>query len=253
MMFNDVLDCCAWGGGRTATLDGVNKFWRVTWEPPWAYADISVIEHEMGHGFGLPHSTNWDNDGYPYDSPWDVMSSDRFYSPLDATYGRIGKHTIGYHKDILGWIPAAQKLVVPDNSAAVVVLDDTVNSTSNYRLIVLPLGNGSTWYTVETRKRRGVYESALPDEAVLIYHIDPTRVEGAWLYDAAMPPADYADNEGSMWKVGEVFEDVANQITIAIDAETIDGFRITIDRGNSLVFSDGFESGNVTSWSSLVP
>jgi hypothetical protein len=37
MMFNDVLDCCAWGGTRWGTLDGVTKLWRVTWEPPWGW------------------------------------------------------------------------------------------------------------------------------------------------------------------------------------------------------------------------
>lgn len=251
MMFNDLLDCCAWGGGRFATLDGVSKVWRTTWEPPWAYADISVIEHEMGHGFGLPHSTNWDDDGHPYDSPWDVMSSDRSYSPRDATYGRIGKHTIGYHKDRLGWIPSAQKLVVVENSSTTLILDDTVqNNTLHYRLVELPLGDGSTWYNVETRKRRGVYESDLPGSAVLIFHIDPsTRSEPAWLFDADVPPAGFADTEGSMWRVGEIFEDSANQIRIVINAETADGFQITIERGD-LIFTDGFESGNTTSWSS---
>ena len=48
-----------------------------TWEPPWGYADISVIAHEMGHGFGLPHSTaiDWTS---VYDNAWDVMSWDRY-------------------------------------------------------------------------------------------------------------------------------------------------------------------------------
>ena len=58
MMFNTDFDNgWAWGGSRYMTLDGVTKVWSTTWEPPWAYSDISVIEHEMGHGFGLPHSS----------------------------------------------------------------------------------------------------------------------------------------------------------------------------------------------------
>ena len=57
MVFNADLDGPAWGGSRYATLDGVAKVWRVTWVPPWAYADVSVTAHEMGHGFGLPHSS----------------------------------------------------------------------------------------------------------------------------------------------------------------------------------------------------
>ena len=57
MMFNSNFDNgYAWGGARYMTLDGETKLWRTTWEPPWAYHSISVIAHEMGHGFGLPHS-----------------------------------------------------------------------------------------------------------------------------------------------------------------------------------------------------
>lgn len=68
MMFNANLDCCAWGGGRFASLDGVSKTWRTTWNPPWSFSNSAVIAHEMGHGFGLPHANNWDGDGSPYDS-----------------------------------------------------------------------------------------------------------------------------------------------------------------------------------------
>ena len=58
MMFNTDFDNgYAWGGTKWMNLDGVNQLWSITWEPPWAYADISVIQHEMGHGFGLPHSS----------------------------------------------------------------------------------------------------------------------------------------------------------------------------------------------------
>ena len=42
LMFNSDLDGCAWGGGWSATLDGVSKIWRTTWEPPWGYG-LSLI------------------------------------------------------------------------------------------------------------------------------------------------------------------------------------------------------------------
>ena len=73
LMFNELLDCCAWGGGWYLNLDGVHKLYRMTWEPPWAFCDISVIEHEMGHGFGMPHSSGMY--GQTYDNVWDVMSA----------------------------------------------------------------------------------------------------------------------------------------------------------------------------------
>jgi len=72
MMFNDSLGCCAYGGGRYATLDGLTQMWDTTWEPPWGYQNVAVIAHEMGHAFGLPHSSG--AYGATYDNEWDVMS-----------------------------------------------------------------------------------------------------------------------------------------------------------------------------------
>ena len=100
-VFNQDLDCCAWGGRGTMTLDGTTRSWRRTWMPRWANT-MSVFSHEMGHGFGLPHSSG--PYGQVYDSDWDPMSGG---GTSHATFGSIAPHTISYHKDILGWIPAA--------------------------------------------------------------------------------------------------------------------------------------------------
>jgi hypothetical protein len=92
MMFNGTLDCCAWGGQMPATLDGVFDYWSVTWNPPWSWRDITVVAHEVGHGFGLPHSNNYDNDPSPYDNPWDVMSNTWFKCGVvdHPSYGCLG-------------------------------------------------------------------------------------------------------------------------------------------------------------------
>ncbi len=250
MMFNDVLDCCAWGGTRFATLDGVSKVWRVTWEPPWGYADEGVIGHEMGHGFGLPHSTNWDNDGFPYDSPWDVMSSATGYAVVDPTYGRLGKHTLTYHKDILGWIPADERFEASTDNIHVIVLDHlALASTENYRMARVPIAGSSRFYTVEARDLVGSYDGALPGNVVIISEVDPGREEPAWVVDSDVPPANFGDNEGSMWRVGETFVDAANDIAIEILAATADGFQVAITTGNpDLIFADGFESGDTSAW-----
>jgi hypothetical protein len=76
------------------TLDGLTKSWYMTWEPPWGCQDICVIEHEMGHGFGLPHSSG--AYGQTYDNQWDVMSNtwSNCGCSRDATFGCLGQHTI---------------------------------------------------------------------------------------------------------------------------------------------------------------
>lgn len=252
MMFNGVLDCCAWGGGWFATLDGVTKFWRVTWEPPWAYANEGVIGHEMGHGFGLPHSNNWDNDGNPYDSPWDVMSSATGYAVPDPTYGALGKHVHAHHKDILGWIAPAERVVVAEDTVTTVVLDPlALASTGNYRMAVVPIPGSSRFYTVETRALLGSYDGALPGNAVIIAEVEPGRLEPIWVVDSDVPPADYGDNEGSMWRVGETFVDAAADIRIEVLSATAAGFEVQITSGDlALIFADGFESGDTSAWGS---
>ncbi len=245
MMFNGLLDCCAWGGTRFATLDGISKVWRTTWEPPWGYADEGVIAHEMGHGFGLPHSNNWDDDGYPYDSPWDVMSAATSYSVSDPTYGRLGKHIHAYHKEVLGWIPPEERIDVAEGSSATIILDAlALSSTPNYRIAVIPIPGSSRFYTVESRLRLGNYDGALAGDAVIISEVNLSRSEPIWAYDSDVPPAGFGDNEGTMWKVGETFVDAANDIEIEILSATADGFMVRLGSAASgLIFADALERG----------
>jgi hypothetical protein len=241
-MFNDLLDCCAWGGSLFATLDGVTKSWRVSWNPPWAFANSAIIAHEMGHGFGLPHNTNFDNDGNPYDSPWDVMSWATGYAVNDSTYGALGKHHTAYHKNSLGWFEPAEVLTVSDDETVTATIDAmALSTTPNYRMARIPIAGSDDWYTVEARDALG-YDGAIVDKAVIISHVDTGRIEPAWAVDIASPPADDGDNEGTMFKVGETFEDMGNEISISVDSETTHGFIVTISTQATLpIFRDRFE------------
>ncbi len=256
LMFNAELDGCAWGGSRWATLDGVSKSWRTTWEPPWGYNNVCVMSHEMGHGFGLPHSNNWDGDDDPYDNVWDVMSNTWSYAASDATYGTIGKHTIGYHKyDLLGWIPSAKVYQPAPDSAAWVEIDDmALPSVAHYRMARLPIPGTDDFYTVEARGKTGRYDARLPDKAVIIHHVDTSRREDAWAVDVAVPPGNNSAGEGTMWRVGETFEDPAAQISVMVDSQTTNGFRLRILYGDaSDIFGDGFESHTYLNWSEAWP
>ena len=252
LMLNGSLDCCAWGGGRFATLDGVSKVWRTTWDPPWAYGQVAIIAHEMGHGFGLPHSNNFDNDGNPYDSPWDVMSSATGYSVDDPTYGSTGKHHTAYHKNRLGWLAPDEVLDVGPGSLVTETIDTmALATTENYRMARIPILNTSNWYTVEVRDFVG-YDGGIPGNAVIITHVDESRSEPAWAVDTDIPPANYGDNPGTMFLPGETFIDPAG-VTISVDFATADGFVVTILSLGADVFGDGFETGDTTAWSGTVP
>lgn len=240
MMFNSDFDNgWAWGGSATMTLDGETRIWSLTWEPPWSYANISVIAHEMGHGFGLPHSTAIDRDpDHVYDNAWDVMSWDRYNcaAATDPTYGCMAQHTISYHKDLLGWIPGTRKMTVPDPvSVTTLILEDlAAPASANYQMAIIPIGGSTTnFYTVEARRFTG-YDSKLPDEGVIIHNVDTTEGIPALLIPGGLSSTD----PGARWTEGETFTDETNKIVVMVNSATATGFEVTILNGNLPPSSD---------------
>ncbi|MBA8888604.1 hypothetical protein FHW12_002837 [Dokdonella fugitiva] len=246
--YNDDLDGYAWGGSRYATLDGVSKVWYVTWEPPWGYANEAPLAHEMGHGFGLPHANNSDGDDDPYDNPWDVMSDAWDNAGDDATYGTQPKHIGIWSRDHLGWIDAARKLTVSANGTYNNITLDraSLRGSTHVQMIVVTLpapAPASHYYVIEARKRSGYYEANLAGDAVIIHEVDTTRDEPAWSVDATVPPADTANDEGSMFKVGESWTAPGNAFTVGVTAASAEGFVLNLQRGALVdqIFKNGFD------------
>jgi M6 family metalloprotease-like protein len=234
MMFNGDLDGFAWGGSRCTTLDGINKCWSTTWNPPWSFGNLAPLSHEMGHAYGLPHANNSDNDTDPYDNPWDVMSSAWNNAVSNATYGALPKHISIYSRNRLGWVGAARKLaVVAGSSARSVVLDRaSLPGSANTQMLTLTYPDQSTrYYTLETRKRTGNYENRLAGDAVIIHEVQTSRKEPAWSMDTDTPPANVANNEGSMFKVGETWISPDYAFRVTVNAETTEGFVLTVRPG----------------------
>lgn len=247
-MFNGDLDGFAWGGNRSATLDGKSGLWSVTWEPPWAYQNEAPLAHEMGHGFGLPHANNSDLDSDPYDNPWDVMSDWRADATSDLAFGTLPKHINIYHRDRLGWIDAARKLTI--GSAGIwanLSLDAAeIDSSTNLQMIVvtLPGAAATHYYTIEARRAGDAgdaYDRNLAGSAVIIHEIDTTRKEPAWSVDAQSPPANVADDPGSMFVAGESWAAPGGAFFVSVTATTQTGFVVSVDRASAdLIFRDGF-------------
>jgi M6 family metalloprotease-like protein len=231
MMFNGDLDGYAWGGGRCSTLDGINKCWSTTWNPPWSFNNLAPLSHEMGHAYGLPHANNSDADSDPYDNPWDVMSDAWNNGVSNGTYGTLPKHINIYSRNRLGWVAAARKLAINAGGGTTTVTVDRASlaGSSNVQMVTLNYpGQTTRYFTVEVRKRTGNYEANLAGNAVIIHEVQTGRSEPAWSMDADKPAANRANNEGSMFKVGERWVSADRQFCVAVKSETADGFVLDI-------------------------
>lgn len=233
MMFNGDLDGYAWGGSACGILDGSNKCIRNTWNPPWSFNNLAPLSHEMGHGYGLPHSDNSDGDSDTYDNPWDVLSDAWNNAVPNATYGSLPKHINVQQRERLGWIDAARKLTVPVGGAADQVQLDfaSLAGSGNLQMIALPMAaadsGGKVIYVVEARVRSGTYENRLAGDAVIIHGMK-TTTGMAYSMDADVPPANRANNEGSMFKVGETWTSPNGSQRVRVDAQNATGFVVTI-------------------------
>jgi M6 family metalloprotease-like protein len=235
MMFNAELDGYAWGGTTYLNRDGVSVI-RATWTPPWGFENQNVLAHEVGHGFGLPHSSGPYNQ--TYDSPWDDMSAWP-QCPSPRTYGCIGVETISYHRMILGWIPSTRiyKPSRPSKKQITLVrLAQPPGISGSYLMVKIPIPGSSTrFYTVEARRfidstSYNDYEEGLIASGVVIHLVDTTRT------DRVAQAVDRDHNgvtadSGSYLKPGQKYCDTKYTICVWVDEIITGGYLVTIQNG----------------------
>ncbi|MEK7866657.1 MAG: pre-peptidase C-terminal domain-containing protein [Planctomycetota bacterium] len=230
LMFNDTIGNAAWGGTSIVSRDGVGRIYSATWMPPWGYENHNVLGQEMGHGFGLPHSSG--PYSQTYDSNWDVQSGGGTGNPSDPNYGSIGVHTVAYHKDRLNWIPSS-RLYVASAGTATVEIERTALpvSATNYLMARIPIpGTTTRYYTVEARRFVG-YDIRVPAEGVLIHLVDTTRSDrNAQVVDGSNNGD--PNDAGAIWTPGETFTDATNAITVQVVSAGASSYTVTITAGS---------------------
>jgi M6 family metalloprotease-like protein len=119
LVFNYCPDT-AYGGALTLLRDGQEKRYGITWLCTGKYGWQKTVAHEMGHAFGMGHSS--DGSDEVYSNPWDIMSVCS-YCRIDPAYGPIAQHPIAYQKDRLGWIPSGRKYTAVPGSRVQITLE----------------------------------------------------------------------------------------------------------------------------------
>lgn len=135
--------------------------------PDWgAVPALDLIEHEIGHMLGWPHSgdlTNW------YLSALDVMSNSAAPRDNDPT-ARHGGATLGVNRLAAGWLPMADVVVATTGATDEKVSLRPSTGASGPRLLVLPIDR-FRFLTVELLAASGLNRH-LPASGLTITAVD---------------------------------------------------------------------------------
>ncbi len=183
------------------------------------YSPLGVWAHELAHQIGfLPDLYDSSNFEHQFVGPWSLMDGG---ASLGKPPGSSPSHLDAWSKIKLGWLrPATALLMEEEFTLGPLELPDGI------RAIQIPLGDG-TYYLLELRRRIG-FDLSLPEEGVLIYHVDDTKESGQGpvrVVDANPATSTLKD---AAFPVGSEFPDQRNKVFVSILSASGQAVRIRL-------------------------
>lgn len=197
---NPGADCaqpCAAAASRRNVYVGASDFL-----PEWGdRPPLDLVEHEIGHALGWPHSGYDESFAEPHRSALDVMSDSA--SPRRTKPDRRdAPDTLAINRAVAGWLPVAAVVAVPTGGAAVSLSPST--GDVGVRLLTLP-GAADTVLTVELLTADG-FDDHLPATGIAVHRVQGsgpsavvTPLVGLAPFTEFLQPGQHLDTDG--WRI----------------------------------------------------
>jgi hypothetical protein len=196
-------------------------------------SEMGTYAHELAHILpsnlrsrgqcGLPDLYSYEAaenglDASIWIGPWDLMDEDK-----------PARHPSAWSKIALGWLTPETIRLTP--TKALISNLQPLEQASGIRAIVVPVTSSKS-YVIEVRGRIG-YDQVLPAAGVLVYFADLSKGSGYGVLKVVDARPKTATLEDAPFRPGEIFEDSANKVYLAIAAAQDGGF-MTVVAGSKI-------------------
>ncbi len=172
------VDLCGWIGGMAMLCDSFSL-------------NVSVIGHEMAHGYGLDHSMEHGSIDH-YRDPWDTMSNMNSYVAANTDHEFIGPGLNAWNMRTLGWLDETRVWKDESNDYRRTFRIRPLHSRHLSGFLALQVKN----YLIEFRIKEK-WDAGIPEACVLIH-----RTVGNRSYIMPGNNGNYDLKEGDKFSIG---------------------------------------------------